>query len=192
MIPYPVDLSKTLVSTPLVTKSLEYFINVQAIKVDGKPIHFNHSLLSIDNAGVGGTKLSTTKSFTVLHSSIYKALVREFATKAASKNIVRVASVAPFGACFSAKTIRRTRTGPCVPTIDLVWRVYGANSMVKAKKDVACLAFVDGGYKARTSLVLGGYQLEDNLVEFDLDSSERGFSSSLPWHKVTCSQKRLF
>ncbi|KAF3457197.1 hypothetical protein FNV43_RR01854 [Rhamnella rubrinervis] len=197
--------SVSLTTTPLVTApsaSNEYFIDVLAIKVDGQPLRFDSSLLSIDNHGVGGTKLSTVNRFTVLHTSIYKALVHEFVSKAAARNITRVASVAPYEACFSVKSTAGTRTGPRVPTIDMVlpgnmnnvvWRIYGVNSMVKAKKDVMCLGFVDGGYNARTSIVLGGHQLEDYLIEFDLSTSRLGFSSSLHLQYTACaSASRLF
>ncbi|KAK4855594.1 hypothetical protein QYF36_008858 [Acer negundo] len=212
---YPDDASKLLVKTPLVINpvsdprppinakdfsSPDYFIDVKGVKVDGKPvISFNNSLLSIDNEGRGGTMISTMTYCTVLHSAIYKALVGDFVKEAAAKKMKRVGSVAPFGACFSSKNIKNTMTGPAVPIIDLVvkgnnapWRIYGANSMVKVKKNVLCLGFVDGGSTPRTSIILGGYQLENNLLEFDLESSMVGFSSSLLFHNASCSLSRIF
>ncbi|KAI6683761.1 hypothetical protein NL676_029674 [Syzygium grande] len=87
-----------------------------------------------------------------------------------------------------------TRVGPAVPIIDLVmhsssvyWRIFGANSMVQVKEDVICLGFVDGGSNPRTSIVIGGYQLEDNLVQIDLEKERLGFSSSLLFKQTTCS-----
>ena len=89
-----------------------------------------------------------------------------------------------------------------MPTIDLVlkggvqWRIHGANSMVKVAKNVLCLGFVDGGLEPgrdfTTSMVIGGHQLEDSLLEFDLVSSRLGFTSSLLLHNSTCSQIRVF
>ena len=156
-------------------------------------------MLSVDKKGVGGTKFSTINPYTILHTSIYKAVLKDFVKKAASRKITRVASVAPFGACFSSKTIASTMTGPVVPTIDLVlqsksvyWRIYGANSMVKVKENVLCLGVVDGGSKPRTSIVIGGHQLEDNMLEFDLASSKLGFNSSLLLHNTNCSHYRIF
>ncbi|KAK0607996.1 hypothetical protein LWI29_023821 [Acer saccharum] len=212
---YPDDASKLLVKTPLVINpvsdprppinakdfsSPDYFIDVKGIKVDGKPvISFNSSLLSIDKEGKGGTMISTMTYYTVLHSAIYKALVGDFVKEAAAKKMKRVGSVAPFGACFSSENIKNTMTGPAVPIIDLVvkgnnapWRIYGANSIVKVKKNVLCLGFVDGGSTPRTSIILGGYQLENNLLEFDLESSMVGFSSSLLFHNASCSLSRIF
>ncbi|KAL5785450.1 hypothetical protein ACOSQ2_007842 [Xanthoceras sorbifolium] len=208
------EVSKLLIRTPLVINpvahsrpplnakdfsSQEYFIDVKGIKIDGKPVSFNTSLLSINKDGVGGTMIRTVATYTVLHSAIYKALVTDFVKEAAARRMKRVGSMAPFGACFSSKNIVRTMTGPAVPNIDLVvkgnntaWSIYGANSMVKIKKNVLCLGFVDGGSTAKTSIVLGGHQLENNLLEFDLASSMLGFSSSLLFHNTSCSQSRLF
>jgi len=129
----------------------------------------------------------------VLHSSIYKTLVRDFVNKAIAKNIKKVAPVAPHGACFDFSTIGRTNTGLDVPNIGLVlegdveWTIYCGNSMILVNKKVACLGFVDGGKEPRTALVIGVHLLEDNLLEFDLVSSKLGFSSSLRLHNARCS-----
>ncbi|KAK9083980.1 hypothetical protein Scep_030451 [Stephania cephalantha] len=56
----------------------------------------------------------------------------------------------------------------------------GANSMVEVGEDVLSLGMVDGGEMSprfKTSIVIGGHQLEDNLLEFDLARSRLGFSS---------------
>jgi hypothetical protein len=81
-----------------------------------------------------------------------------------------------------------------VPQIDLVlqsskvsWTIFGANSMVQVKSDVMCLGFVDGGLNPRTSIVIGGYQLENNLLQFDIATSRLGFSSSLLFRQTTCA-----
>ncbi|KAI8566205.1 hypothetical protein RHMOL_Rhmol02G0021800 [Rhododendron molle] len=59
--------------------------------------------------------------------------------------------------------------------------------MVQVSDEVLCLAFVDGGVNPRTSIVIGGYQLEDNLLKFDLGASRLGFSSSLLFRAPTCA-----
>ena len=101
--------------------------------------------------------------------------------------------MAPFETCFDLSTMRRTNTGLDVPTIGLVlqggveWTIFGGNSMVLVSKNVACLGFVDGGNEPRTAIVIGGHQLEDNLLEFDLVSSKLGFSSLLQ-QDASCSR----
>ncbi|KAI3782329.1 hypothetical protein L2E82_12372 [Cichorium intybus] len=211
MLPRPEDQSLSLVTTPLVVNPIatnpffsegepsnEYFINVKQIEISGKRVAFSQSLLSIDKNGVGGTKISTMVPYTILQSSIYNRLVKDFVKEAALNNIKRVKSVAPFGACFDSKTAPNTITGPAVPNIDLVlegntvrMRLYGANSMVKAKKNVICLAFIDGGTVPTTSIVLGGHQLENYILEFDLTASTLGLSSSLLVWNTSCSHSRL-
>ncbi|KAL2493196.1 Eukaryotic aspartyl protease family protein [Abeliophyllum distichum] len=195
------EISKSLISTPLIknpvetyptekvgNSSVEYFINVKSIIVGNKTLLLNTTLLSFDKNGNGGTNLRTVRPYTILHRSIFRALVNEFVKEAAAiYNIKRVASVAPFGACFDSKTIANSKTGPVVPTIDLVlqskkvyWRFYGENSMVKVNNDVLCLGFVDGGLDPVTSISIGGHQLENYVLEFDVTSSMLLFSPSIP------------
>ncbi|KAL2469951.1 Eukaryotic aspartyl protease family protein [Abeliophyllum distichum] len=202
------DVTKSLITTPLIINPVstapaytvgdpsdEYFINVQSIRVQGEPLSVKSSYFTIDKDGVGGTKISTINNFTAVHSSIYKPLARAFVKAASDMKIKSVDAVAPFRACFSSSTISTSATGPSVPTIELVvpgndvsWKIYGANSMFPINKNVMCLAFVDGGSSPRTSIVIGAYQLEDNLLEFDLVSSQLRFSSSLLLQNKTCSR----
>lgn len=202
MFPGDRDALNWLDYTPLVQTphSDEYFVDVKSIKIDNRVVHFDSSLLSLNaKTGLGGTKINTAAPYSVLHSSIYKAVVDAFGRSAAARNVTRVASVEPFGSCFSVKGLRWTMGGPRVPLIDLelagrmrsvVWRIHGANSMVRVNKDTLCLGFVDGGSKAKASIVLGGHQLEDNFLLFDLSTSMIGFSSSLLPRSATCSHFR--
>ncbi|GMN73160.1 hypothetical protein TIFTF001_054286, partial [Ficus carica] len=191
-----IDVSKNLIYTPLILNpvstsgsyfkgetSADYFIGVKSIKINGKVVPLNTTLLSIDKHGNGGTKISTVERYTVMQTSIYKAVVGAF-VKSLSK-VPRVKAVAPFGACYSSKSLGSTRVGPGVPSVDLVlqsekvvWSIFGANSMVQVSDDILCLGFVDGGVEPRTSIVIGGHQIEDNLLQFDLAASRLGFSSS--------------
>ena len=202
-----IDASQSLTYTPLFINpvstatfssgnepSAEYFIGVKSVEINEKAIKVNTSLLSIDNGGIGGTKISTVDPYTVMESSIYKAFTKAFISAAAAMNITRAAAVAPFSVCFSSKNVYSTRVGPSVPSIDLVlqnksvfWRIFGANSMVYVSDKVLCLGFVDGGANPRTSIVIGGKQLEDNLLQFDISTSKLGFSSSLLFRQTTCA-----
>ena len=109
-------------------------------------------------------------------------------------NIPRVAAVAPFEVCYSSKSFGSTELGPSVPSIDLIlqnkkviWRMFGANSMVVVTEEVLCLGFVEGGVEAETAMVIGGHQIEDNLLEFDLATSRLGFSSTLLGRNTNCA-----
>lgn len=177
-------------------KSDEYFVGVTGIKVNGRAVPLNATLLAIDKKGVGGTKLSTVAPYTVLESSIYKAVTNAFAAETAM--IPRAPPVAPFKLCYDGSKVGATRVGPAVPTIELVlgseatsWVVFGANSMVESNGGALCLGVVDGGEAPRTSVVIGGHMMEDNLLEFDLEASQLGFSSSLLFRQTTCNSFRL-
>ena len=182
--------SKSLAYTPLLINpvstasaflqgesSVEYFIGVKTIKIDGKVVSLNSSLLSIDNNGVGGTKISTVGPYTVLEASIYKAVTDAFVRASVARNITTEDSSPPFEFCYSFDNLPGTPLGAAVPTIELVlqnnviWSMFGANSMVNINDEVLCLGFVNGGENPRDSIVIGGYQLEDNVLQFDLATS---------------------
>ncbi|CAK7341697.1 unnamed protein product [Dovyalis caffra] len=216
-----IDLSKSLVYTPLLLNPVgkysypdlkkpsdEYFIGVTSIKVNGKVVALNQSLLPIDSGnGSGGTKLSTVVPYTQLETSIYKAVTEAFVKAAASSpfNLTTTKPVQPFSVCYPASNVKSTRAGPTVPTIelvlhrnDVVWKILGSNSMVRITKnggvDVWCLGFVRAGVKPTPSrfvgdpsIVIGGYQMEDNLLQFDLESVKLGFSSSILSRGTNCA-----
>ncbi|XP_042475538.1 probable aspartic proteinase GIP2 [Macadamia integrifolia] len=212
-VPQQVDLSNSLMYTPLILNPVgdtvityyrqpsdEYFIGVTAVKVNGKAVNLNETLLAIDDeTGFGGTKISTVVPYTTMESSIYKVFTEAFISEAAALNLTLTKSVKPFDVCYPVDEVGSTRVGPAVPTVDLVmeqkeyvfWRIFGANSMVsmlgEEGEETWCLAFVDGGIGPRTSIVIGAHQMEDNLLQFDVGSKRLGFSSSLLLKQTTCS-----
>ncbi|KAG8389366.1 hypothetical protein BUALT_Bualt02G0221800 [Buddleja alternifolia] len=198
-----INLSKSLIYTPLIPgpgptvfeqyKSPDYYLGLTSIKVNSFVVPLNKTLLDIDENGKGGVKISTYTPYTLLQTSIFKALVNAFVKESAKLNLTVTAAVKPFSVCYAADKITSTRVGPGVPTVDLVlqsdkviWRIYGSNSMVRVD-DKWCLGFVDGGLNPRTSIVIGGHQLEDNLLQFDLVRERLGFSSSLLVYSTTCA-----
>ncbi|KAK7344050.1 hypothetical protein VNO77_13278 [Canavalia gladiata] len=201
------DVSKVLTFTPLLTNpvstapsaflgepSVEYFIGVKSILVSDQKVPLNTTLLSIDGNGIGGTKISTVNPYTVLETTIYKAISEAFVK---SLGVPTITPLPPFGTCFATKDISFSRMGPDVPSIklvlhnkDVVWPIIGANSMVRFD-DVICLGFVDagsgptsaqvgfvaGGSNPMTSITIGAHQLENNFLQFDLATSRLGFRS---------------
>ncbi|XP_043724000.1 probable aspartic proteinase GIP1 [Telopea speciosissima] len=211
-LPQQVDLSKSLIYTSLILNPVsdtvityygqpsdEYFIGVTAVKVNGKAVQLNETLLAIDDeTGFGGTKMSTVVPYTTMESSIYEVFTEAFISEAAALNLTVIKPVKPFNVCFPVDEVGSTRVGPAVPTVDLVmeqkenvfWRIFGANSMVKLGEEgeeMWCLAFVDSGRNPRTSILIGAHQMEDNLLQFDVGSKRLGFSSSLLLKQTTCS-----
>ncbi|GFZ14094.1 eukaryotic aspartyl protease family protein [Actinidia rufa] len=199
-----VDVSEPLVYTPLIKNpvntasgflgeaSTDYFIGVKSMKINGKALPINKTLLAISEEGKGGTMISTVHPYTVMETSIYKAFTSTFVKQLAG--VTRVAAVAPFEFCYSAKGFVSTRLGVGVPQIDLVlqsksvvWSMFGANSMVEAREGVLCLGFVDGGVDPTTSIFIGGHQMENVIMQFDLERLRLGFSNSLLFRRTTCA-----
>ena len=141
--------------------------------------------------------ISTVAPYTILESSIYEALINAFIAESAGLNLTDHYPVKPFRVCFPADDVMETIVGPAVPTVDLVmqsddvfWRIFGRNSMVRIVEegvDVWCLGFMDGGVRPKTSIVIGGHQMEDNLLQFDLETKRLGFSSSVLVHHTMCA-----
>jgi hypothetical protein len=183
------------VITNYLQPSDEYFIGLTSVEVNGKTVQINGSLLTIDENGSGGTKISTVYPYTVLETSLFKAFTERFVSEASTLNLTVTNAVEPFDACYPAKDVFSTRVGPAVPTVDLMmqsndvfWRIFGSNSMVRFSRDdvdVWCLGFVDGGPNARTLVVIGGHQMDDNLFRFDLESKR--FSSSILVQGTSCA-----
>ncbi|GFP97836.1 basic 7s globulin 2 [Phtheirospermum japonicum] len=189
-------------------KSPEYYLGLTSLRVNRRVVRLNQTLLAVEDNGRGGTKLSTSTRYTLLQTSIYNALVDTFVKESAALNLtttipVEPFSVSPFSVCFEVDKMPTTRLGPAVPTIDLVldnnnnnnnekifWRIYGSNSMVRIQNngfDGWCLGFIDGGLNPKTSIVIGGHQLEDNLLQFDLERQRLGFTSSLLAYNTKCA-----
>lgn len=133
-----------------------------------------------------------------MESSIYETFISAYLKAAARINMTTVASMPPFSMCFSAKSVGRTPIGPAVPPVDLLLqtemvkcRIQGRNLMVRVTDEIMCLGIINGGLDAKDSIVLGGYQLEDNLLQFDLGTSMLGFSSSSTTKQTSCSNLKM-
>ncbi|PHT62823.1 hypothetical protein T459_33329 [Capsicum annuum] len=179
-----------LTYTPIIIGSQgEYFIPVRSIRVNNKPVPLNRSsLTSTRTRNFGGAMISTTAPYTALERNIFTAFTQFFANQFSS--VSRVTPISPFELCFNSNNLSSTN----VPNIDFVmqnknvtWTIVGTNSVVEARPGVSCLAFVDGGQNPKAPIVIGGHQLEDNFVQFDLVTSRLGLSSSLLSHNTSCS-----
>ncbi|XP_021750324.1 basic 7S globulin-like [Chenopodium quinoa] len=181
------EVFKSMSYTPLIDNEGDssYNINLKSIKVQNKKLPFDDDTIST-------IKISTVDPYSKMETRIYQELVQAFITEAEAlnPNLLRVPPEGGFEVCFGVEGFRVS------PVIDLIlqsemvkWRIYGHNSMVKISDEIICLGFLDGGSDLNgSSMILGGHQLEDNLLEFDLGSSMLGFSSSLLKLQSSCSQ----
>lgn len=187
-----IDLSNHLIYTPLLSPrpSNEYLVGLTLIKVNGKAIQ-------LTKKGLVPTKISTMIPYTTLRSEVFNAFAEAFVNESAAVNLTVGEPVKPFSICYNADDIADTPVGPAVPTIDLVmqndavWRIFGSNSMVRIFRDGVdswCLGFLDGGNHPKApAIVVGGHQMEDNLLQFDVESERIGFTGSVLVYGTMCA-----
>uniref|UniRef100_A0A0E0CCR1 Peptidase A1 domain-containing protein n=1 Tax=Oryza meridionalis TaxID=40149 RepID=A0A0E0CCR1_9ORYZ len=175
------DASTVLSYTDLVrspTNPSAYSIKLRGIAMNQEAVHLPPGALSRG----GGVTLDTAAPYTVLRRDVYRPFVAAFSK--ATARIPRVPSVAPFKLCFNSSALGFTRVGYAVAPIDLMtsggrnWTVFGSNSLAQVAGDTACLAFVDGGWAARSAVTVGAFQMENNFLLFDEAASRLGFTSS--------------
>ncbi|KAI3839812.1 hypothetical protein MKW98_010117 [Papaver atlanticum] len=175
---------RVLEYTPLLinpVRTAGYYVDLKSIQVYGKAVPIDEKLLSINQeTGFGGTEINILAPYTTLETAIYKAFIKVHTEWAKSKNIAMAASVAPFTACYKSSTIPpEFESGlPVVPPSVAFnfprsqWRVVWWD-LVQVKDDVKCVAFVDGGSKPTSSIVIGAHQI--GFGEFDISRSRFGF-----------------
>nr|CAB3475375.1 unnamed protein product [Digitaria exilis] len=202
------DFTSSLTYTPLVSRrgSSSYYLAVTAIAVDKAPVGLPKDAL----AGGGGVVLGTTAAYTELRPDVYWPVVGAFdrALRRSWNNTKRVAAVAPFELCYDSKTLPGpTRIGWLVPEIVLMleggrktnWTFGGLNTMVDVNGfTAACFGFLkmkpekDGGYGGKPAVVLGGFQMEDHVLQFDLEKRRLGHALVLaPWRTLEGTSSAL-
>ncbi|XP_048608151.1 probable aspartic proteinase GIP1 [Brassica napus] len=130
-----------------------------------------NSILGLADSSMSFVKSLESSYKIPFKTSIYKALVKAFVRKAQRK------AVYPFRDCFSYKSFGgKSFLGKKTPVINFVlgggakWDIYGTNSLVMVNKTIMCLAFIDAGNDPRFPIEIGGYQMDNHLVEFDFEA----------------------
>ncbi|OEL34247.1 hypothetical protein BAE44_0004734 [Dichanthelium oligosanthes] len=209
---YPPDLITTIASTPLAANPRNggYYLPVEAISVSWPNWNLATtraalppSALELDaTTGRGGVTLSTVQRYTAMRSDVYRAFVQAFSETIGKPGFVKpMPAVPPFELCYDTFSLRHVRVlGWDVPLIRLElgagasmnWTVDSGNSMVQAADRTLCLAVVEMAPEAEhaaaaPAVVIGGYQVEDNLLVFDEDTEVLQFSGLLWGSGATCS-----
>ncbi|KAG8053993.1 hypothetical protein GUJ93_ZPchr0001g33005 [Zizania palustris] len=188
------ELTSTLEHTPLLKKkdNPSYYISVKAIALDYAQLPLPRRALA-----TGGVVLHTRVPYTLLRPDVYSPFVRAF-EKGMNRSDAKVAAVAPFGLCYRSSALWNTRIGYYSPSVTLTleggknYTMTGTNTLVNVNnRDTACLAFVEmKGVKAgdaqSPAAIIGGFQMEHFVLQFDLEKQQLGFAR-LPYY-VSCSQ----
>uniref|UniRef100_A0ACD5XCT9 Uncharacterized protein n=1 Tax=Avena sativa TaxID=4498 RepID=A0ACD5XCT9_AVESA len=177
------DYTQSLEYTPLFTKegNPAYYVSVKSIALENTPVPVSTRTLD-----AGGVVLCTRVPYTFLRPDVYLPFADAFRTAMKAQKAQEVKVVAPFGLCYNTSTLANTRLGYLVPTVTLAleggkkWTMTGVHSMVDVKRGTACLAFVQmKGVKAgdgkAPAVLIGGFQLENFVLQFDLEKKRLGF-----------------
>ncbi|KAF7039957.1 hypothetical protein CFC21_049896 [Triticum aestivum] len=186
--------------TPLVTKggSPAHYISVKAIQVEDTRVSVSERVLA-----TGGVMLSTRLPYALLRHDVYRPLVDAFTKALAAQPangapVARaVKPVAPFELCYDTKSLGNNPGGYWVPNVGLAldggsdWWMTGKNFMVDVKPGTACVAFVEmkgveAGDGRAPAVILGGAQLEELVLDFDMEKKRLGFLRLL--HYMDCSR----
>ncbi|RLM61935.1 hypothetical protein C2845_PM14G13400 [Panicum miliaceum] len=203
------DLTSVIPHTPLVRnpRNGAHYLPVKSISVlwdQAVEVSLPAGALDLDaSTGRGGVVLSTVTPYMAMRPDVYRSFLQAYDAAVRGKSYVveRVAAVAPFELCYNAGALRpQKRFGRDVPTISLElagsprpWTVPNANYMVFVDGWVACVGVVEMGRGAappvedEPAVVLGGMQLENRLLVFDLDKGVLGFSDLIWYMETSCS-----
>ncbi|KAM3354017.1 hypothetical protein ACQJBY_024933 [Aegilops geniculata] len=195
-----VELADSLRKKPLPflfnPKNRAYYFTITGIAVNQQRVPTPPGAFDMERRGQGGAAFSTVTPYTALRWDIYWPLRNAF--DAATSGIARADKVAPFDMCYRASELTMTSVGYAVANIDLMldggqnWTLAGASSLVQVNDQTVCFAFVqtDSSVPAHAespAVILGGHQLENNLLIFDLEKDTFAFSGLLLGIGTTCS-----
>ncbi|KAG8053994.1 hypothetical protein GUJ93_ZPchr0001g30288 [Zizania palustris] len=172
-----------------------YYFGVTGIAVNLVRVPLPRRALDLDiRRGTGGVTLSTVTPYTTLRSDIYRTLLRAF--DAATSGIARAAPVKPFEMCYQASALTSTRLGFGVANIDLMldrghnWTLPGGSSLVQVNEQTVCFAFLEMGHTSAVAdspaVIIGGFQMENNMLVFDLEKGTLGISWLLSGIRTGC------
>jgi len=175
--------------------------------VSAKGIAVNQAQVQVQQLGPLVVALCSRIPYTVLRPDVYAPFVRAFDAATAGRKRV-TPPTPPFELCYDSRELGSTRLGYAVPQVDLMlesganWTVFGGNSMVQVSDDTACFAFLEmkeekhegrhgyghgGGAGTAPAVIIGGFQMENNLLVFDEEKRQLGFSGLLFGRQTTCS-----
>jgi hypothetical protein len=144
-------------------------------------------------AGPLNIGLSTTIPYTQLRSDVYRPFITAF--DRAMGQTAKVSAVSPFELCYDSSKLSPTLSGYFVPQVDVMLEggtnltVVGGNSMAQVNSGTACFAFVQmkAGTGTMPAAVIGGFQMENNLVVLDNGKQQLSFTGYLPARGFSCS-----
>ncbi|XP_040375825.1 chitinase CLP-like [Oryza brachyantha] len=214
----PFDYTKRIQQTPFLTnpRTPGYYLPVKGISVSWRgpsvPVSLPAGALDLDvRTGRGGVVLSTVTPNAVMRPDVFRAFAKAFDTVVVRDSGGRMAREAPghrrFELCYGGAggtsfTFPMMKwTGIDAPAITLQlgagatgnWTILNSNYL----REWSCVGVVEMGPEGmpvdgEPAVVLGGVQLENVLLVFDLDKRTLGFSRLLEWDLTSCYSATMF
>ncbi|KAL6838327.1 hypothetical protein ACP4OV_031831 [Aristida adscensionis] len=184
---------------PLVENSKNpgtYYFRVRGLAVELALVPVPAGAFDLDaGRGTGGATLCSVTPYTTLRSDIYRPLRAAF--EAATGGVPRAAApVEPFDLCYRKAGLGTTRLGYAVANIDVMldngrnWTLPGGSSLVDVDDHTACFAFLEMESPTESpvapAVIFGGFQMENNLLLFDLEKGTFGISGLLSGLRTNC------
>ncbi|KAM0823898.1 hypothetical protein ACQ4PT_070557 [Festuca glaucescens] len=153
-----------------------YYFRITGIAVNQQQVPTPPGAFDLDGErGTGGALFSTVTPYTALRPDLYRPLHDR-----------------------RASALTMTRLGYGVANIDLrldggqTWTLPGGSSLVQVNDHTVCFAFVQiapsmPAAADSPAVILGGFQMENNLLMFDLEKETFAFSGLLFGIRTTCS-----
>lgn len=163
--------------------SVYYYIGLRKVTVGGKSVNIPYRYLRPGSKGDGGTIIDSGTTFTFMERHVFEPVAREFVTQVGSryKTVPAVESSVGLRPCFNVSgdmTVMLPQLGfhfKGGAKMELPLANYFS---LVGDSEVACLTIVtDGGglLSGGPSIVLGNFQQQDFLIEFDLKKERLGF-----------------
>ncbi|KAF7025867.1 hypothetical protein CFC21_038019 [Triticum aestivum] len=210
-----IDYTTSIPYTPLLTNPANaggYYIPVKGISASWHGADAAAALprgaLDIDvRTGRGGVVLSTATPYTVMRPDVFRAFAKAFdhaIIRGKVSFMERVPATKPFELCYNGAFPMLKRAGLDMPYIKLElgdgatrnWTLFNDNYMVPVD-GAMCVGILPMGpdgmpVDGEPAVVIGGKQLENNLLVFDLEKQVLGFSMLLSVQLSGCRSSYFF
>ncbi|KAG9455037.1 hypothetical protein H6P81_007941 [Aristolochia fimbriata] len=163
-----------------------YYVALRKISVGGKSVKVPYEHLRPGPDGNGGTIVDSGTTFTYMSAPLLDAVAREFETQVSGKHprASTVESETGLRPCFVFPVKSKSPVAPPELTLHFKggakMRLPAANYFSFVGDSVICLTIVSDGVEGSVqsdgpSIILGNYQQQNFLIEYDLEKERFGF-----------------
>lgn len=167
--------------------SVYYYVGLRKISVGGKKIKIPYEHLVPDSNGKGGTVVDSGSTFSFLSSPIFELVNNEIVSQVKQyKRAEKIESLTGLRPCFNLSGHQDV----VLPEVKL--HLKGGADMalplpnyfsIVGDKEVVCLTMITDNFgsikTSGPSIILGNYQMQNFVVEYDLKKERFGFRQQI-------------